>query len=144
MVPVLGTQRTIGAKVICKTRNRGRNNFRRLYLEESPDLGLARFNSCKHCLKKGKNPRSWSCKELVVLANCNEPFGRIEKMSNRCTWCGSIGTVSKHPDKNKAKEGITRCSACNMCHSPNAPIKGSYAYWDGNRIVTGVNPLILV
>ena len=44
-------------------------------------------------------------------------------MANKCTWCSSIGTMSKHPDKDRAKEGITRCSACNMCHSPNATSK---------------------
>ena len=63
-------------------------------------------------------------------------------MANKCTWCSSIGTMSKHPDKDRAKEGITRCSVCNMCHSPNAPIKGSYAYWDGSKIITGIRGMV--
>ena len=56
----------------------------------------------------------------------------------KCTWCGR-GRMLKHRDPKKAKRGLKTCDTCNMTHSPEALIKGSYAYWDGQRIVTGVN-----
>ena len=55
-----------------------------------------------------------------------------------CKWCKSVGHMHKHRDPAKAKQGITVCDACGMAHSPNAVIKGSYAYWDGAKIVIGI------
>lgn len=54
-----------------------------------------------------------------------------------CTWCHR-GLTKKHHDPAKAAQGITLCNTCGMAHSPHATIKGSYAYWDGEKIVTGV------
>jgi hypothetical protein len=54
-----------------------------------------------------------------------------------CTWCGNAVT-HKHHDPEKARKGLTICPACNMVHSPEATIKGTYAYWDGKKIVTGI------
>ena len=54
-----------------------------------------------------------------------------------CTWCGNTIT-NKHRDPAKAAKGYTTCPACNMTHSPEAIIKGTFAYWDGTKIVTGI------
>lgn len=55
-----------------------------------------------------------------------------------CKWCHQVGGVHKHTDPAKAAQGITVCDYCGMAHSPNATIKGSYAYWDGQKFVTGI------
>ena len=56
-----------------------------------------------------------------------------------CTWCAR-GRMLKHRDPEKARKGYTTCDNCNMTHSPEATIKGSYAYWDSqkSKIITGV------
>jgi len=55
-----------------------------------------------------------------------------------CKWCKAVGHMHRHSDPAKAQQGITVCDACGMAHSPNATIKGSFAYWDGKKIVTGI------
>jgi len=54
-----------------------------------------------------------------------------------CTWCGNPIT-HKHSDLEKARKGYTICPRCGMTHSPEAIIKGTFAYWDGAKIVTGI------
>jgi hypothetical protein len=54
-----------------------------------------------------------------------------------CTWCGNTVT-HKHHDPDKARKGYTICPACNMVHSPEATVKGTFAYWDGKKIMSGI------
>ena len=56
-----------------------------------------------------------------------------------CSWCGG-GPVRRHYDPEKAHKGYTVCSACNMVHSPEAAIKGTFGYWDPENavFVTGI------
>lgn len=54
-----------------------------------------------------------------------------------CTFCGNTIT-HKHRDPKLAAKGYTTCPHCDMTHSTEATVKGSFAYWDGAKIVTGI------